>query len=85
MLISIEKDLATLKNYLQSKGYQIVNAGEGIISDIYIYSQSKNCLGQFKNCVSPGTYGSLMINADNMSLSEIEYALNHRTYTPIFD
>ena len=84
MRISIDGNLLTLKNYLQNKGYEVIDASEGLVSDIYIYSESGSAFNQFKNSI-PGDSGSFIINVDNLSLTEIEYALKHRTYTPIFD
>lgn len=82
MLISIQDDLIEVKEYLMNKGYNVENISTNIPSDTYIYSQPKTDLLSFKN--STGTEGSLIINTEGMSLADIEYALKHRTYTPLF-
>lgn len=84
MLISIQDDLVALKSYLKSRGYDVADASEKLPSDVFIYSQERMDFPDFENSITPSFDGTLIINADKLSLSEIENMIKHRTYTPLF-
>lgn len=84
MIISVEDSLLELKNFLISKGIEVHNLSEKIVSDAYIYSMKNNDTINFYNSVEGKREGSLIINADNKSFNEILYFLNHRTYSSLF-
>lgn len=84
MLISVQNNLVSLKNYLKSKGYDVIDASENIPSDVFIYSQEENDFFYIENAITPNYEGTLIINADNLSLSEIEKMIKYKIYTPLF-
>lgn len=85
MKISVENDLLEIKNYLISKGYNIYDLSEGVVSDVYIYSEKKiGLLNLYKN-ISSTDKGSLIINAQGKTIEEIIYTINNRVYTPLFN
>jgi hypothetical protein len=85
MKISIENDLSELKNSLIKQGFNIFDLSQGIISDVYIYSeQSLGLVNLYKN-ISSTDQGSLIINAQGKTIEEIIYTINNRVYTPLFN
>lgn len=84
MLISIQDDLVALKSYLKSRGYDVADASDNLPSDVFIYSHGNIALPELENSITPNYEGTLIINAENLSLSEIENMIKHRTYTPLF-
>lgn len=84
MLISIQDDLVALKSYLKSRGYDVADASDNLPSDVFIYSHENMALPHLENSITPNYEGTLIINAENLSLSEIENMIKHRTYTPLF-
>lgn len=84
MLISIQDDLVALKSYLQSRGYDVADASDSLPSDVFIYSHGNMALPHLENSITPNYDGTLIINAENLSLSEIESMIKNRIYSPLF-
>ncbi|MCX7885124.1 MAG: YkuS family protein [Caloramator sp.] len=84
MIVSVEDSLVELKNFLKSKNIEVHNISEKILSDAYIYSTKNNNILDLYDFVEGKNEGSLIINADNKSLNEILYFLNHRSYSSLF-
>lgn len=85
MRISIEEGLENLKQGLSDLGYEVYSFRDNVSSDAYIYSERNTGLHNLKNSINPGSEGSLLVDADGKSLREIEYILNHRVYSPLFN
>lgn len=84
MKISIEDSMTVLKKGLMDLGYEVYNFSENISSDAYIYSERNTGLHKLSSSINPGSDGSLIVDADGKSLSEIHYILRHRVYSPLF-
>lgn len=84
MKISIEDQLAHLKNGLIELGYEVYNFSDNISSEAYIYSEKNTGLHNLNNSITPDSNGALLIDADGKSLSEIQDILNNRLYSPLF-
>jgi len=95
--IAIQDGLETLKEKLTSLGYEVVSSEEiNFPVDAYIYyeqndNQSLLMVNQRLNnifsSVSPNmqpNYGTLLINAKDKTVEEIQQILTNRTYSPLF-
>lgn len=85
MKISIENGFEDLRNELMALGYEVYNFSDNTPSDVYIYSKKIKGLNSLNNFISPGPGGSLLIDGDGKSLSEIQYILRNRIYSPLFN
>lgn len=83
MIVSVDDKLIDVQEYLIEKGYSVYKLNEGVISDVYIYSNGDEGLAQITNSVIGNENGSFLIDADGKSLGEIEYMINKRTYSPL--
>lgn len=83
MVVFVDDNLRDVKNYLESIGYEVKSPGNGR-GDVYIYSGSKGSISNIQSTIDTGTNGCFLINADEMTIDEILYSLNHRTYSPLF-
>lgn len=93
MIIGIQKDLKTMKETLQSRGYDVkyIDLNQNKYVDIYIYANSQvtGVIEQLNNSVteenykhhSSKSYGTLMINAMNKSIDKVESIIKNRTYS----
>lgn len=84
MIISVDDGLRDIKDELENLGYETYYFSNKKISDVYIYSQSSLGLADLYNSIIPTDSGSFIINADVLSIEEINRCINKRTYTPIF-
>lgn len=84
MRISVQENLSALKSFLKSRGYDVVDNSEGLPSDVFIYSHENMDLSLLESSINPSYRGTLIINADNLSLSDIENMIKNRTYTSLF-
>lgn len=85
MKISIEDELVELRKGLTSLGYEMYKFSDNISADAYIYSEKITGLHNLNNSINPSSSGSLLVNADEKSLSDIQYILSHRLYSPLFN
>lgn len=84
MKISIENDLREVKNSLIKAGYKVYDLSEGVLSDIYIYSENSIGLVNLYRNISSSDKGALIINAQGKTMGEIIYSVENRIYTPLF-
>lgn len=84
MKISVENNLIELKRQLTNQGYDVYNLNEGIISDIYIYSERESGLLNLYNNVIGSDNGSFIIDADKKTIQDILYLIHNRVYSPLF-
>lgn len=84
MIISVQDNLKEVILNLQSLGYNVHKFSEGVPSDIYIYKDEELGLSNLTNHIRTPDRGALLINIDNKSMKEILYAINNRTYSPLF-
>ena len=84
MIVSVEDGLFDVKKGLMGLGYEVYDFKDNVPSDAYIYSSYNTGLNSLKNSVSPGEDGSLLVDAVGKDLSEIQYILNSRLYSPLF-
>jgi len=93
LIIGIQKDLKTIKEALQSRGYDVkyIDLNQNKYVDIYIYANNQvtGVIEQLNNSVteenykqhSSNCYGTLMINAMNKSVDKVEHIIKNRTYS----
>ncbi|MCX7951215.1 MAG: YkuS family protein [Clostridiales bacterium] len=84
MIISVQDNLKELMLNLESLGYTVHKFSDKKASDVYIYSGRDTKMSNMTNSIDAAERGTLLINADNKSLNEILYAINNRTYSPLF-
>lgn len=84
MKISVENSLIEIKRQLTDLGYDVYNLNEGIISDIYIYSEKRRGLFNLYNDIMGSDNGSFIIDADKKTIQEIIYLIHNRVYSPLF-
>jgi hypothetical protein len=84
MIISVQDNLDDLYDKLGSMGYRVYRLGENQISDAYIYSEQNYGLSNLYSVAPPMENGSLLIDADNKTIEDIIYMINHRIYSPLF-
>lgn len=84
MIISVQDNLVDLYEGLRDMGYRVHRLSENVVSDAYIYSETSFGLGNLYDMVPPRENGSLLINADNRSIDDLAYMINHRIYSPLF-
>lgn len=84
MIISVEDGLTYIIKELRNRGYEVYIFSDGKASDIYIYSQNLIGLSSIYNSINPIEGGSFLLNADNMTITEIINCINNRVYSPIF-
>jgi hypothetical protein len=85
MKISLEKNLNELRNYLESRGYEIVGNNES--ADAYIYEKtpiSQITARNFTPVSSLSSSPMLLVNSSGKSFDEIEQILNQKSYNKIF-
>lgn len=85
MKISLEKNLNELRNYLESRGYEIVGNNES--ADAYIYENTPISQITAKNFTPVSSLSSspmLLVNSSGKSFDEIEQILNQKSYNKIF-
>ena len=85
MKISLEKGLETIKNYLESRGYEIVSSES--VADAYIYENTPISQIPVKNFSPISSLASdpvLLINAKGKTPEEIEIILTQKSYNKIF-
>lgn len=88
--IAIQNDLNNLKNDLISLGYEIGDVNDESL-DAILYEADGYDIAYHDLITSmtneEGTQnrsGTLLINVTGKSLEEIDYIINHRTYSPLF-
>lgn len=84
MIISVQDNLKELMLNLESLGYTVHKFSDQKASDVYIYSGRDTKMSNMTSSIDATERGTLLINADNKSLKEILYAINNRTYSPLF-
>ncbi|TDT50485.1 uncharacterized protein UPF0180 [Fonticella tunisiensis] len=84
MVISVQDDLIEVKEYLKKLGYEVYSISDGIASDVHIYSEKNMGLANVYNAALPADNGSFFINADNRSVEDVAYMVEHRYYSPLF-
>jgi hypothetical protein len=84
MKISIDNNLISVKNILRSKGYELYDLSENVISDVYIYFEDNPGLVNLYKNIHGDINGSLIINAFGKTNDEILYSINNRVYSPLF-
>lgn len=83
MIISVQDNLYDIQEYLKSRGYNVCQSSENIVSDVYIYSNGTEGLLEITNKVMGSFEGSFIIDAQNKSFEEIEAIINRRAYSPL--
>lgn len=84
MKITVQDYLNNIYNRLKILGYDVHYSKEGVLSDIYIYSENKEGLNATYNSIMPTNTGCLLINSDNKEIKDIMYSVQHRIYSPLF-
>jgi hypothetical protein len=84
MRVSFEDNLMDLKGFLASKGHEVYNFSDSVISDAYVYSETNTGLINLTNMINGTGMGSLLIDVDGKSLEEIHNILSRRVYSPLF-
>lgn len=95
MVIAVENGLGDISRQLRERGYTIVSYPEyGGVVDAFIYKedmiqsitqyQNSFTMGTLENHNSNGSYGVLIVNANNKSVEQIEEILKKRLYSPLF-
>ena len=84
MKISVENNLIEIKRQLTNLGYDVYNLNEGIVSDIYIYSEKGSGLFNLYNSITGSDNGSFIIDADKKTIQEIIHLMHNRVYSPLF-
>lgn len=85
MKISVENGLENIKDYLLSKGYEIVP--ETSVADAYIYENTPISAIPAQNFSPVSALAEnpiLLICAKNRSFAEIEETLKQKTYNKLF-
>ena len=93
MIIGIQKDLKSLKDALIRRGYSVkdIELNQNKYVDIYIYANNQvtGVIEQLNNSINVEDYknssfksrGTLMINAINKNIDQIENIIKNRTYS----
>jgi hypothetical protein len=93
MVIAVQKGLTEIKEKLIERGYDVVTLGEynhpvdalvyvGRGIDMTHIPNSTMSLGM--NYTGDKNLGTLLINASNKSIDELDRIIKKRTYTPLF-
>ncbi|MCQ1531667.1 YkuS family protein [Lutispora saccharofermentans] len=92
MVIAVEKGLKSLKEQLESMGYECFYIGENRVADAIIYKDkdnqpyfevNKSSITNALSSYGASAHGALLINAGNKSIDEIVNILTRRTYSPL--
>ncbi|MBS4534528.1 YkuS family protein [Clostridium sp. D2Q-14] len=88
--ILVQNGLNELAEELIRKGYNVVNYEEANNSDVYIYMADGHDISSLSNIMDMDTgesienkKGTLLINANNKTIDQIEEILNRGYYTPL--
>lgn len=87
--IAIQEGLEEIKRGLISLGYEIGGINDEDLSAILYKADGYdiNYHNMIKNMVNDNTedrQGTLLINVTGKTLDEVDYIVNHRTYSPLF-
>lgn len=87
--IAIQEGLEEIKRGLISLGYEIGNINDEDLSAILYKADGYdiNYHNRITNMVNDNTedkQGTLLINVTGKTLDEVDYIVNHRTYSPLF-
>ncbi|WP_069650885.1 YkuS family protein [Caloranaerobacter ferrireducens] len=90
--IAIQKGLDDLKNSLKSKGYEVYDINENKEVEAIIYMADGYSIPYMDRFISMDAGFEidrnkevLLINATGKTLEEIEYIINNRLYSPLFE
>lgn len=90
--IAIQKGLENIKGRLESLGYEIVNINSGESADAIIYMADGHDISYYNQMINMDTgedmstnNGTLLINATGKTIEEIDYMINNRLYSPLFE
>lgn len=87
--IAIQEGLEEIKKGLISLGYEIGNINDENLSAILYKADGYdiNYHNMITNMINDNTedrQGTLLINVTGKTLDEVDYIVNHRTYSPLF-
>jgi hypothetical protein len=83
MNVFVSPDLYYIKEELRNRGYSIVE--DGAVPCDAIICNLKNCdLNSFNVQTSLKREGTLIIDSGSKTISDIDYILNNRVYSPLF-
>ncbi|KPU26751.1 hypothetical protein TR13x_08765 [Caloranaerobacter sp. TR13] len=90
--IAIQKGLDDLKNNLKSRGYEVYDINENKEVEAIIYMADGYSIPYIDSFISMDTgfeinrnKDVLLINATGKTLEEIEYIINNKLYSPLFE
>ncbi len=85
MTVAVSPMLTTIAEQLRELGYDVVCYGSYKYPiDALVYSGESLSEANVLSAGTGGTYGVLMINAQNKTIKQIDNALKNRVYTPLF-
>ena len=86
MVIAVTKGMGVVERGLRELGYDVVTYGEyNYPIDVIIYSGNESTqLYYATSNVAGSARGTLLINASNKSVDEINKTLQSRLYSPLF-
>lgn len=85
-VIAIQNELKNVGKTLESIGYEVVDENYDGYVDAILYNSDYSQLGYLGNfdSVIDMDKGAIVVNTRNKSIDEIVYAIEKRTYEPLF-
>ncbi|MCK9479295.1 MAG: YkuS family protein [Firmicutes bacterium] len=85
MIVAVTPALRTVAEQLRERGYNVVTYGKyNHPIDALIYTGENLLSANIIASAAPGWHGVLMINAENKTISQIDYMLKNRVFSPLF-
>ncbi|MDR0406216.1 MAG: YkuS family protein [Clostridiales bacterium] len=89
MIVAVTPELTRLAGQLRELGYDVVTYGAYRRPvDALVYSgqglAAREVGANLTGANTGGSYGVLMVNASNKTVSQIDNSLKNRAYTPLF-
>ncbi|SET71932.1 Uncharacterised protein family (UPF0180) [Natronincola peptidivorans] len=82
--IAIQDNLTEIKTALQEKGYELVSFQDQGRIDAIVYLDDYSGIKNLNDTGETNNYGSILINANNKSIEEIQYIIENRRYGSLF-
>lgn len=85
MIVAVAPALKKIAAGLRELGYDVVTYGKyNHPIDAFVYLGESLASSKVISSAATGSYGVLMVNAQNKTIKQIDSILKSRTYTPLF-
>ncbi|NLB80987.1 MAG: hypothetical protein GX800_05125 [Clostridiaceae bacterium] len=85
MVVAVTSVLGAVAQQLRALGYNVVEYGKyNYPIDALVYLGEGLLSSRMLGCADSSGQGVLMVNAQNKTIAQIDYALKNRVYTPLF-